>query len=53
MAAGNDIRSDANRIALRAIRTILDGATAVTLKVHGKDVERSLQRKNHPTRDSP
>ena len=39
------MRADANRIALRAIRTILDGATAVSLKVHGKDVECSLQRR--------
>jgi hypothetical protein len=39
------MRADANRIALRAVRTILDGATAVSLKVHGKDVECTLQRK--------
>lgn len=39
------MRPDANRIALRAVRTILDGATAVSLKVHGKDVECSLARK--------
>lgn len=37
------MRADANRIALRAVRTILDSATTVTLKVHGKDVECSLQ----------
>jgi hypothetical protein len=45
------MRADANRIALRAIRTILGGATAVSLKVHGKDIECTLRRK--PQEDWP